>query len=334
MRTAGLLDGSLQALLGFEDPSALSRLGALDLALVWERGQWWRVGTAAIVHGSAVHLVLNVVSLWALGPTVERILGAWVLAVVFWSGAVGGSLAAVASAEAAIVVGASGGVFALGTVLVGAGLWGAPAVRERMAGFAHMRLGGWLLAWLAFGELWPLLGAGPGISQSGHIGGALVGLLHAGALTARFRLARLLAAAALFGLFAAGVVVGRAPLTRPGYHAVLGFHAVEAGEMAAARRHFERGLELAPGDPLLANAVAYALAEEGVELARARALVGRALVEAPGEASFWDTAGWIRCRSGEPAAGVVALAFARSREDFPEVRAHLRDCESAAVDGS
>ena len=38
-------------------------------------GEWWRLGTAAFLHGSVLHIAFNMYVLFALGPTLERILG-------------------------------------------------------------------------------------------------------------------------------------------------------------------------------------------------------------------------------------------------------------------
>ncbi|MEO6601481.1 MAG: rhomboid family intramembrane serine protease, partial [Polyangiaceae bacterium] len=38
-------------------------------------GEWWRVFSYMFVHGSAIHLVMNMAGLWVLGPFVERAFG-------------------------------------------------------------------------------------------------------------------------------------------------------------------------------------------------------------------------------------------------------------------
>ena len=49
-----------------EMPGALFDLGAIPARL-----QWWTVLTATFVHGSLVHVGLNMLFLWLFGPTVE-----------------------------------------------------------------------------------------------------------------------------------------------------------------------------------------------------------------------------------------------------------------------
>ena len=38
-------------------------------------GEWWRLLTAAFLHGSFLHILFNMYVLFVLGPTLERVLG-------------------------------------------------------------------------------------------------------------------------------------------------------------------------------------------------------------------------------------------------------------------
>lgn len=58
------------------DPEVLYRLGALYPPSVYA-GEWWRLGAATILHVGPLHLVMNMLGLWALGPFVERMVGFW-----------------------------------------------------------------------------------------------------------------------------------------------------------------------------------------------------------------------------------------------------------------
>jgi membrane associated rhomboid family serine protease len=94
----------------------LLRLAKDDAAI--RAGEWWRLLTAGLVHGGAVHLAMNGWVLWSLGGFVERLLGRWRMLLVLWGGVLTGSLASFAM-NRGVSVGISGGLFALvGALLV------------------------------------------------------------------------------------------------------------------------------------------------------------------------------------------------------------------------
>jgi membrane associated rhomboid family serine protease len=94
---------------------------AFALAKVNDRilaGEWWRLVTVALVHGSIPHLAFNALALWSLGGLAEAFYGRARLAAILVLGTALATVASVAWTEAN-AVGASGGVFAVvGAVLV------------------------------------------------------------------------------------------------------------------------------------------------------------------------------------------------------------------------
>lgn len=85
------------------------------------RGEVWRLLTAGLVHGGAVHLLLNASVLANVGRVVERLLGGRRMLVVLWGGVLTGSLASFAR-NPHPSVGISGGLFALVGALLAVGL--------------------------------------------------------------------------------------------------------------------------------------------------------------------------------------------------------------------
>ncbi|MBO9625809.1 MAG: rhomboid family intramembrane serine protease [Microbacterium sp.] len=78
----------------------------------------WRLLTVLFVHGSFIHLALNMLALWMLGQIVEPMLGrARYLALYLISG-LGGSVLAACLAPQTAVVGASGAIFGLMAALL------------------------------------------------------------------------------------------------------------------------------------------------------------------------------------------------------------------------
>ena len=75
------------------------------------QGRWWTVVTHLFLHGSLLHLAVNVLALWFMGPEVEFMLGrVKYLVLYFLSGVAGGLLQTVFSAPASELIGASGAV--------------------------------------------------------------------------------------------------------------------------------------------------------------------------------------------------------------------------------
>lgn len=85
-------------------------------------GEWWRLITAAFLHGSFLHIAFNMYVLFALGPTLERILGHGRYLTLYLVSALGGGVASyVFSDMRSVSVGASGAIFGLMGALVVAG---------------------------------------------------------------------------------------------------------------------------------------------------------------------------------------------------------------------
>lgn len=85
-------------------------------------GEWWRLLTAAFLHGSWLHIAFNMYVLFVLGPTLERVLGHVRFTVLYVVAALGGSVASYAFSDPRTVsVGASGAIFGLMGALIVAG---------------------------------------------------------------------------------------------------------------------------------------------------------------------------------------------------------------------
>jgi len=74
-------------------------------------GRWWTVATHLFLHANLLHLMVNVLALWFVGPEVELMLGrVRYLVLYFLSGMTGGLLQTLFSPPASELVGASGAV--------------------------------------------------------------------------------------------------------------------------------------------------------------------------------------------------------------------------------
>ncbi|HEV2208093.1 MAG TPA: rhomboid family intramembrane serine protease [Verrucomicrobiae bacterium] len=157
---------------GSSNPETLYRLGALFTPAA-QAGQWWRLATALFLHFGALHLTMNMLALWLLGPFAEWALGSWRFLLVYLAAGIcsmGGVVWFTRGTEE-MIVGASGSIMAL--VGVTAALMLRGWLRER-ALTARRRLGAMALV-IASQTLFDSVV--PQVSMTAHLTGALLGFV-------------------------------------------------------------------------------------------------------------------------------------------------------------
>jgi membrane associated rhomboid family serine protease len=128
------------------------------------QGQWYRLLTAMFLHGSYVHILFNMLSLWWIGGPLEAALGrARYLTLYFVSGLAGSALTYLIAAPNQPSLGASGAIF---------GLFGATAVLMRRLRYDMRPVVVLLVINLIF-----TFGPGFNIAWQAHIGGLLGGVV-------------------------------------------------------------------------------------------------------------------------------------------------------------
>ncbi|MGD1083367.1 MAG: rhomboid family intramembrane serine protease [Verrucomicrobiota bacterium] len=157
---------------GASNPDTLYRLGALN-PLAVRAGEWWRLGTSLFLHFGPLHIAMNMLALWLLGPFVEFALGFRRFLLVYLLAGVGsmGMVMRLASgpAERQLTVGASGCIMGL------VGATGALMLRgwlREKALSARKRLGAMFLI-VAMQTVFDALV--PQVSMTAHLSGALIG---------------------------------------------------------------------------------------------------------------------------------------------------------------
>ncbi|HET9202292.1 MAG TPA: rhomboid family intramembrane serine protease [Acidimicrobiia bacterium] len=134
-----------------------------------EDGEWWRIFTVVLLHGSLTHIIFNMWALYVLGPQIERGVGTWPFVTLFLAAAgVGGAFAYFLGNPGDVAVGASGAIFGL------FGIWLSWAVHRRNTAYGRALLG--QLAFLL------VINAGiafvfPTISWQAHLGGLIAGFV-------------------------------------------------------------------------------------------------------------------------------------------------------------
>lgn len=130
----------------------------------------WRIFTAMFLHQNIIHVGLNMLSLFFIGPTIEILYGKWrYLAIYLLSGIAGGLLFLALDPVNGAAVGASGAIF---------GVFGAMGTfffvnRNSLMGRGF--LGNWIF-WLGLNLVWGFT-PGSSIAIWGHIGGLIAGLI-------------------------------------------------------------------------------------------------------------------------------------------------------------
>jgi membrane associated rhomboid family serine protease len=163
-------------------------------------GEWWRLLTAAFLHGSIIHLAMNMFVLWFIGAPVEQAIGRGRFIALYIVSGLAGSAGALLFDPYAITVGASGAIF---------GILGAALVLEWQR---NLVLGGQALGLIVINLV--LTFAIPNISIGGHLGGL------AGGALSMLALSRFGRTHAIYG--------------RPGLVGVLGVIAVGLGAVVIA----------------------------------------------------------------------------------------------------
>jgi membrane associated rhomboid family serine protease len=126
-------------------------------------GEWWRLITAAFLHGSLIHLGLNMLVLWIVGAPVEQAIGRGRFLALYVVSGLAGSAGALLFSPNAVTVGASGAIF---------GILGAALVLESQRNYV---LGGQALGLIVINLV--LSFVIPNISIGGHLGGLAGGAL-------------------------------------------------------------------------------------------------------------------------------------------------------------
>lgn len=103
----GVLSGDISSRVLIDD-------GALIPTYVLAGHQWWRILTSAFLHGSIIHIGVNMISLWVLGRFIESAMGSVRMAIVYAVSLVAAGLGAVYfSPPDTATLGASGAIFGL-----------------------------------------------------------------------------------------------------------------------------------------------------------------------------------------------------------------------------
>jgi len=152
----------------FLSPSSQSLflLGSTGSIPLFQYDRWWTLISANFLHGSALHLIFNMLAVRQLAPLVIEEFGAYRTISIYILGGIGG-FAISAFAGVQLTIGASAALCSL----IGALLYYGKSRGGDYGQAIFSQIGGWALGIAMFGFLVP------GINNWGHGGGIVSGIL-------------------------------------------------------------------------------------------------------------------------------------------------------------
>jgi membrane associated rhomboid family serine protease len=126
-------------------------------------GEWWRLVTSMFLHGSYLHIALNMYSLYYVGSILEIQIGRLQFLLLYFASGIAGSAGALVLSPLSPTVGASGAIF---------GVLGALFILERRGSIAT----GGQIAGLIVLNLVFTFALASHISVGGHVGGLIGGI--------------------------------------------------------------------------------------------------------------------------------------------------------------
>ncbi|HEY2843115.1 MAG TPA: rhomboid family intramembrane serine protease [Bryobacteraceae bacterium] len=148
---------------GFRDPDlqTLVDFGAKYAPYILGRGEWWRLITAAFLHGGLLHIAMNSWVLFDLGPQVNESFGTPRFLSIYFVSSITGYLASLYFSPASVSIGASAGLCGLIGAMIALG------TRDRTSFGAALRRQyvQWMIYLLIFGLVIS------GVDNAAHLGG-------------------------------------------------------------------------------------------------------------------------------------------------------------------
>jgi rhomboid protease GluP len=163
---------SVISILAFEPGNNLADLLALDKVGV-AQGEYWRLFTVTLVHGSYLHLFFNMYALYLAGTLVEQLYGWKLYSLLYLICAAAGSVGSYLFAGDIPSVGASGAIFGLFGVLLAVSRSHHPML-DRRGQMLLGQIGTLIVINLIFGFGFNVVGGN--IDNFAHLGGLGAGL--------------------------------------------------------------------------------------------------------------------------------------------------------------
>jgi len=148
----------------------LASIGGLFGPLVILEGEIWRLVSAMFLHGGIEHILMNMLSLFIVGRSLEMFFSKTSYLIIYFISAFVGSLISIYFHPVTVGIGASGAIFGLFGALIGFVLVHRKRMQDDFMEFMKS-FGLLLLLNLGIGLLFP------SVDLSAHIGGLVAGII-------------------------------------------------------------------------------------------------------------------------------------------------------------
>lgn len=152
------------------DSRSLAVLGATGTLLMNQATGWWTLLSANYLHGSAMHILFNMMAFYQISPLITQLYGPYRFFVIYTLSGVFGFLVSFV-AGIPLTIGASAALCGL----IGAALYYGKDRGGLFGNAIYRQIGGWALGILVFGFIVP--GINNWAHMGGMAGGALSGML-------------------------------------------------------------------------------------------------------------------------------------------------------------
>lgn len=211
-------------------------------------GAWWRLLTSTFLHANALHLLFNMVGLYAVGGMVERIFGRAPFLMIYLGSGLAGSVASLYfGAQQSVSVGASGAVFGIAGALLAVVF----RHRESLPRLFNRQVLGGMTVFVGYSLLMGFSRAG--VDNAAHMGGLAAGALLGLWLPARFdaaRHARVPADRMVLATGLLGAVLAGAALQAPPARVDVGARVETRKAIASAALAFDQAMKSIQQDAL------------------------------------------------------------------------------------
>ena len=169
----GAQKGDMEAFLWGRDGEIMQQTGGFGGQGDLISGNSWRLFTCCFVHAGILHIGMNMYVLFSIGPMVERMFGSYRFAGLYLVAGLGGSITAAILRPNSGLVGASGAICGLIGAMLAWFLLNKSYLPQQMASSAirNIMMNIFLIAAIGFFI--------PNVSNEGHFGGGLTGLIMA-----------------------------------------------------------------------------------------------------------------------------------------------------------
>ena len=151
---------------GSEDITTLLKFGA-NVDVLTKNGEYYRLFTCMFLHIGIMHIILNMYSLYVIGPQIESFFGKAKFLFIYLFSGISGSILSIAFSHNVVSAGASGAIFGL----LGSALYFGYYYRAYLGNVIKSQILPIIILNLVIGFL------STGIDNAAHIGGLLGGII-------------------------------------------------------------------------------------------------------------------------------------------------------------